>query len=89
MFPDHVSFVKEVLISEFKAKCVGLLHEVHDSKMELLVTKRGRPVAKVVPVPETDGRPRIAGDCAGKARILGEIVETDRSSDWESLTPEP
>ena len=36
--------------SQFKARCLALLDEVAEGGGELVVTKRGRPVAKVVPV---------------------------------------
>lgn len=51
--------------SEFKAKCLAVLDEVRDSGREVTVTKRGKPVAKVVPVegPET-------GSLRGKGEIL-------------------
>jgi len=41
---------------EFKARCLKLLDEVQRTGEELIVTKRGRPVARVVPTerPETD-----------------------------------
>jgi len=35
---------------EFKAKCLGLIDEVNDGATEVLITKRGRPVARLVPV---------------------------------------
>lgn len=35
---------------EFKARCLALLDEVSTTGRELVVTKRGRAVAKVVPV---------------------------------------
>lgn len=36
--------------SQFKARCLALLDDVAEGGSELVVTKRGRPVAKVVPV---------------------------------------
>jgi prevent-host-death family protein len=36
--------------SEFKAKCLALLDEVAENGQSLVVTKRGKPVARVVPV---------------------------------------
>ena len=81
--------MKAVLVSEFKARCVGLLNDVHDTKEELLVTKRGRPLAIILPAADSDSRPRTPGDSAGVARILDDIVETDQSSDWESLQGTP
>ena len=85
ILPDYFASMKEVLVSEFKARCVGLLNEVHDSRKELLVTKRGRPLALVVPTMFPESGPRIAGDSSGCARIDGDLVETDQSADWESL----
>ena len=34
----------------FKAKCLALLDEVAESRQSLVVTKRGRPVARIVPM---------------------------------------
>ena len=82
---DHIRLMKKVLVSEFKARCVGLLNEVHDSRQELLVTKRGRPLALVVPTMFPESGPRIAGDSSGCAHIDADLVETDQSADWESL----
>lgn len=42
----------EVSASQFKARCLALLDEVAESGAELVVTKRGRPVARVVPIDE-------------------------------------
>lgn len=41
---------QEVNVSTFKAKCLGLLDEVAETGRALVVTKRGRPVARVVAV---------------------------------------
>jgi prevent-host-death family protein len=38
--------------SEFKAKCLALLDEVAETKETLVITKRGKPVARVVPAEE-------------------------------------
>jgi prevent-host-death family protein len=43
---------------EFKAKCLAVLDEVAASKREVLITKRGRPVAKLVPLTEAEPVPR-------------------------------
>jgi len=40
----------EVQASEFKATCLSLLDEVAETRREIVVTKRGRPVAKLVPI---------------------------------------
>ena len=40
---------KSIAASEFKAKCLALLDEVAATGMPLIVTKRGKPVVKLVP----------------------------------------
>ncbi|MBA2429078.1 MAG: type II toxin-antitoxin system Phd/YefM family antitoxin [Thermoleophilaceae bacterium] len=45
-----MSTEQEVNVSTFKAKCLGLLDEVAETGRPLIVTKRGRPVARVVAV---------------------------------------
>ena len=41
--------MKEVAISEFKAKCLALLQQVQKTKKPLRVTRFGKPVAEIVP----------------------------------------
>lgn len=43
-----------VAAGEFKAKCLALLDEVEASGRTFVVTKRGRAVARVVPMPESE-----------------------------------
>jgi prevent-host-death family protein len=43
--------LREITASQFKARCLRLLDEVAESGETLVVTKHGRPVARVVPPP--------------------------------------
>lgn len=43
---------KEIAAGKFKATCLGLLDEVQTSGHEIVITKYGKPVAKVVPIDE-------------------------------------
>jgi prevent-host-death family protein len=43
---------RSISASEFKAKCLALLNEVAETREALVVTKRGKPVAKVIPADE-------------------------------------
>jgi prevent-host-death family protein len=43
---------RHVSASRFKAECLGLLDDVATTGKPLVVTKRGKPVARVVPVDE-------------------------------------
>ncbi len=42
--------MREITATSFKARCLSLLDDVADTGAELVVTKRGRPVARVSPV---------------------------------------
>jgi prevent-host-death family protein len=42
---------RSVPAGEFKAKCLALFDEVETKGRSFVVTKRGRPVARVVPLP--------------------------------------
>lgn len=50
--------VRQMAAGEFKARCLAVLDEVATSKREVVITKRGRPVAKVVPLAEPPPVPR-------------------------------
>ena len=57
---------------EFKAKCLHLLDQVQQSRREIVITKRGKPVARLVPVDEE--KPKLFGRMKGTGKILGDIV---------------
>lgn len=66
---------------EFKAKCLKLLDEVAEKRKPLIITKRGRPVAEVVPIrEETD----IVGSMRGTGEILGDII-SPLDVEWEAM----
>ena len=70
-----------IAASEFKAKCLRLLDDVEEGET-LVITKRGRPVARVVPV--SPPRRSLRGTWKGLVKIKGDIVHFDTSRDWES-----
>jgi prevent-host-death family protein len=66
--------LREIAISQFKAKCLSLLEEVNKTKIPLRVTRRGIPLADVVPAsPEAEERTWI-GSMTGTLKITGDIV---------------
>ena len=77
--------MKEIAISEFKAKCLSLLDEVQKTKQPILVTRRGKPVAEVSAPKPTENRDWM-GSMKGTSKILGDIVSpANEESDWEAL----
>ena len=66
---------KTIAAGKFKAKCLHLLDEVAAQRAPLVITKRGKPVAKLVPIDDEAPVDDIYGCMAGTIRILGDIVE--------------
>lgn len=63
---------RTIKASEFKAKCLKLMDEVEETGQEIVITKHGRPVSRLVPYRRT---PQLVfGRDRGRIRILGDIV---------------
>lgn len=67
---------KTIPAGEFKARCLALLDEVAESGEELVVTKRGRAVAKLVPI---EKRPPLRGSILWQGDLIGPIDQ-----EWEA-----
>jgi prevent-host-death family protein len=52
---------REVSASTFKQQCLALLDQVNATKVRVVVTKRGRPVAQLVPLDEDGARAPMMG----------------------------
>jgi prevent-host-death family protein len=77
--------MKEVAISEFKAKCLALIDEVRKTKQPLRITRHGKPVAEVVP-PTPVAIPDWMGSMKDRTLILGDIMSPATDEDeWEVL----
>jgi prevent-host-death family protein len=62
-----------VTAANFKTNCLRLMDEVARRRVPLVITKRGKPVAKLVPL---NDRPiDIFGRMAGTIKICGDIIE--------------
>ncbi len=63
--------MKQTRASTFKARCLAVMDDVQSSDEPVIVTKRGAPVVKVVPVQAMDGE--LFGFMAGKFKVIGDI----------------
>ena len=68
----------------FKVHCLKVMDEVQAKRQTVLITKRGKPVAKLVPVnSETD---EIYNFLAGRGAVTGDVVSPALSlEDWGDL----
>ena len=69
-------------VADFKARCLELLDGVGTRGDEIIITKRGKPIAQVGPIrPEA---PKLEGMFAGRMKIVGDIVNFNLADDWEA-----
>lgn len=88
---------RRIPAGEFTAKCLKLIDEVRDTGEALIITKHGKPVAKLTPVegigPENPKS--LFGCMKGSITILGDIIEPietgweDTIKHWDELHEKP
>jgi prevent-host-death family protein len=71
--------MKKMAAGEFKVHCLAVMDEVQSKRVSVLITKRGKPVAKLVPIEKE--KDEIFGFLKGKVKVLGDVVSP-------ALTPE-
>lgn len=71
-------------VSTFKATCLGVLERVRKTGQPVLVTRRGVPLAQVLPPPPPAARSAfgVMRDHIGE---LGNLVDPVAPDDWEAL----
>ena len=67
--------MENIPISKFKATCTAIIERVHTSREPIVITKRGKPVAEIVPHAPAASTKKRLGYMAGTARILGDLVD--------------
>ncbi len=77
--------METMVISEFKAKCIGVIKKIDRTKTPLTITLRGVPIARVEPLKNQTGKRKL-GMMRGSLKIHGEIVNFNFSDDWEMNT---
>ena len=71
-----------VPVGEFKAKCLNLIAEVAVTRRPLVLTKRGKPVARLVPEPR--GKQKLFGSMKGSVLWEGDII-SPIDVEWEAM----
>ena len=62
---------RTVMASRFKAECLAILDQVEQLKISVTVTKHGRPIARVVPLEDSD----YPQSMLGSVRLIAEEDE--------------
>jgi prevent-host-death family protein len=68
-------------VSEFKATCLAVLEDISQQKKRVIITKRGKPIAEVIPFENNHE------DIALKDTVtfIGDIISPVAEDDWEAL----
>jgi prevent-host-death family protein len=76
--------MKTMAAGQFKARCLKVMDEVRSTREPVVITKKGRPVAKLVPA---DGQPdNVFGCMRGEVEVVEDIVSSAVPlEDWEIL----
>jgi prevent-host-death family protein len=71
-------------ISEFKATCLAVLERIRRTGRPLLITRRGEPIAEVIPPTRATAGTSWLGAMRGTARITGNLIDpTGSVEEWE------
>jgi len=73
----------EIAAGQFKAQCLKLMDQVNQTREEIIITKHGQPVVKLVPIdaPEVT----FIGYMKGSVTVTGDIIDPI-DEDWEVCT---
>ncbi len=63
-----------IAASEFKAKCLKIMDHVNSSHEEVIVTKHGKPVVRIVPVSLSPSA-SLFGYMKDSVNIIGDIIK--------------
>jgi prevent-host-death family protein len=72
--------IKQMPVGDFKARCLDVMKKVQATGEPIVITRRGVPVVKVVPIER--GEDDIFGLMKGKVKIIGDI-ESPIPVEWE------
>ncbi len=76
--------MKKMAAGAFKANCLAVMDDVQAKHETIVITKHGKPVAKLVPVETQDDD--IFGFLRGKVTITGDVVSPTLSQrEWGNL----
>jgi prevent-host-death family protein len=73
--------MKTISAAEFKSRCLTLMEDVRNTREPITITKRGKPVAKLVPAGKE--KRDFIGRLKGVIEIVGDL-DSDPPEPWES-----
>ena len=77
--------VEAIAISEFKATCLAVLERVRRTGVPIVVTRRGEPIAEIVPPSVPAAPDSWLGAMRDTATVVGDLVAPLGTGEWEAL----
>ncbi|HTC95680.1 MAG TPA: type II toxin-antitoxin system Phd/YefM family antitoxin [Terriglobales bacterium] len=68
--------MEKIAISEFKAKCLAVIDQVNKTKKSVVITRRGEPIAELIPAAAKVKRKEWLGSMKDTFEIVGDITES-------------
>ena len=68
-------------VSQFKTTCLSVLDQVSRQKKRVLITKRGKPIAEIIPVADPGEKISLKDTVT----FMGDIISPVAVEDWEAL----
>ena len=77
--------MKKIAAAKFKAQCLTLMEDVRNTRQTLVITKRGKPIAKLAPLDNAQDDD-FFDSLKGRVRVVGDIVSpVVPLEDWDAL----
>ncbi len=74
----------EINAAEFRSKCFKILDQVKTTHKEIIITKRGKPIAKLTHIPQKDEKDPLLGALSGWGKTVGDLTKpVTGHKDWE------
>jgi prevent-host-death family protein len=73
----------DVSAVEFRKNFFQILGQIEQTHKEVIITKRGKPVAKLVSIEKTEKKDPLLGALAGLGRTVGDLTEPVANDVWE------
>jgi prevent-host-death family protein len=84
MYTKREMFIMDISAAEFRKNLFQILGQVEQTHQEVIITRRGKPVAKLVSIDRGEKKDPLLGALAGLGRTVDDLTEPVVDDDaWE------
>ena len=73
----------DMSVTQFKAKCLGVIDQVQKEKSRVTITRHGKPAAELIPI-SASSPGKLFGRSKDSTLILGDLLSTEERWDAEN-----